>query len=411
MNAFYKLYCRIYQKIFWVATHLLDFSEPKIISGENSLLTLPAKIKELGLNSVLVVTDDVLYKLGMLNGLFGALDKEGVKYTCFHDTVPNPTIDNIEAALVQYKENGHQGIIAFGGGSSMDCAKGVGARVARPKKSVPQMKGLLKVGKKIPLLFAVPTTAGTGSECTLAAVICNSKTHEKYPLNDPHLIPKYAILDPVVTKDLPPHITSTTGQDALTHAVEAFIGHSNTRKTYKFAIDATKLIFANLKKAYDEPHNMEARNNMQIAAYKAGVAFTRAYVGNVHAIAHTFGGFYGVPHGLANAVILPYLLDYYGVKAEKRLAILAKAVGLKGKTNEELAKKFIQAIRDDNKYMKIPETLTPAKDADIETMITRAMSEANPLYPVPRIMGRNEMRHMYKIVGGQEKAGGYNKLV
>lgn len=409
MNAFKKLYCRIYQKVFWVACHFLNFREPKLITGENSLLTLPKKIKELGLESVMIVTDEGLFSLGLLNGLFKALEDEGIKYTCYHKTVPNPTIDNIEEALKEYKDNGHQALIAFGGGSSMDCAKGVGARIARPNKTIPQMKGVLKVGKKLPLLFAVPTTAGTGSECTLAAVICNSETHEKYAINDPHLIPAYAVLDPVVTMNLPKHITSTTGQDALTHAVEAYIGHENTIKTKKNAIEATKLIFDNLKKAYDEPHNMEARNNMQIAAYKAGLAFTRAYVGNVHAIAHTFGGMYQVPHGLANAVILPYLLEYYGKTAEKRLARLAKEVGLQGANNEELAKAFIQAIRDDNKYMQIPDTLQPAKEEDLDTMIERAMAEANPLYPVPRIMGKEEFRHMYHVVGGVEQSKGYYK--
>jgi len=401
MNIFYKGFCRIYQGIFWVACHFLNFSEPKLIKGENSLLTVPKKLRELGKGSVMVITDEVLFKLGMLDNLFKALEDEGIKYTCYNKTVPNPTIDNIEEALQQYKDNKHEALIAFGGGSSMDCAKGVGARLARPNKKIPQMKGVLKVGKKLPLLIAVPTTAGTGSECTLAAVITNSLTHEKYAINDPHLIPKYAVLDPIVTKDLPKHITSTTGMDALTHAVEAFIGSENTVKTKRMAIHATKLIFDNIKVAYDEPHNMEARNNMQIAAYEAGVAFTRAYVGNVHAIAHTFGGFYRVPHGLANAVILPHILEYYGKHSYKKLAKLAKVVGIEGKGKEELAKKFVQAIRYYNTYMQIPEYLEPYKDEDLETMITRAMAEANPLYPVPVIMGRKEFREMYKKVTGQ----------
>lgn len=404
MNFFKKVYCRSFQKIMWVACHFLDFSEPKLIKGENCLNELPKTIKENGISSVLVVTDEVLYNLGLLNGLFDALNNNGVKYTCYNKTVPNPTIDNIEEALIQYHENKHQAVIAFGGGSSMDCAKGICARVAKPKMPVPKMKGVIKLGFcKTPLLYAIPTTAGTGSECTLAAVITNSKTHEKYAINDPHLIPDYAVLDPVVTKDLPKHITSTTGMDALTHAVEAFIGSANTKKTKRMAIHATKLIFENIKKAYDEPHNMEARNNMQIAAYEAGVAFTRAYVGNVHAIAHTFGGFYRVPHGLANAVILPLMLDFYGEKSWKKLAILAREVGLKGNNDEELAKEFIKQIKEYNKYMNIQEFLEPYKDEDLETMITRALSEANPLYPVPVIMDRDSMRHMYRVVTGQEK--------
>lgn len=398
MNIFYKIYCRIYQKIVYLASYLLNFDEPEIITGENCLLKLPKKIKELKITTVLIVTDEVLYNLGLLDGLFAALEKEGIKYSCYNKTVPNPTIDNIEEAYAQYKEASCQALIAFGGGSPMDCAKGVGARVVNPKKSIPQMKGLLKVGRKLPILFAVPTTAGTGSEATLAAVVTNSKTKEKYAINDPHLIPDYAVLDPLLTVKLPAFVTATTGMDALTHAVEAFIGHSNTSKTKKMAIEATKLIFANIKVAYDEPDNIEARNNMQIAAYKAGVAFTRAYVGYVHAIAHTFGGFYHTAHGHANAVILPYVLDYYGSSVWKSLAILAREIGLDGASDEELANKFIRSIREYNEYMKIPKYLEPYKDEDLETMVERALAEGNPLYPVPKLMGREEMRTMYKIV-------------
>ncbi len=404
MNVFYKAYCRVFQKIIYVASYFLNFSEPEVVAGENSVLKLASLVKQKEIESVLIVTDGVLFDLGMIDPLCQELDKEGVKYSVYSKVVPNPTIDNIEEAYSQYLKNKHQAIIAFGGGSPMDCAKGVGARVVNPNKAIPQMKGLLKVRHKLPLLFAVPTTAGTGSETTLAAVITNSKTHEKYAINDSHLIPAYAILDPLVTVKLPPHITSTTGMDALTHAVEAFIGHSNTKKTYTRAIEATKLIFDNIKVAYDEPTNLKARNNMQIAAYKAGVAFTRAYVGNVHAIAHTLGGFYQVPHGLANAVILPYVLDFYGAKVYKRLAILAREVNLVGKDDEECAKKFIQAIRDYNEYMKIPAKILAKdgsqliQDKDFETMIDRAQAEANPLYPVPVIMDREDMRKIYKII-------------
>lgn len=398
MSGMYKFYCRVYQGVFRIATNFLDFSEPEIIKGENCIESLPKFIQDKGWDSVLIVTDSVLYKLGMIDTLSKKMDEAGLKYSIYSKTVPNPTIDNIEEALAQYKENKHNVIVAFGGGSAMDCAKGVGARAVNPNKTIPQMKGVLKVGHKLPPLFAIPTTAGTGSETTIAAVVTNSKTHEKYAVNDPHLTPRYAVLDPVVTVKLPPHITSTTGMDALTHAVEAYIGHSNTAKTRAKAINATKLIFANIKVAYDEPNNMVARNNMQIAAYDAGVAFTRAYVGNVHAIAHTLGGFYQVPHGLANAVILPYVLDYYGSTAYKPLAELAREVNITGSTDEELAKKFIAAIREYNAYMKIPTQIEGIKDEDIDTMITRALSEANPLYPVPKIMNREDMRKIYKAI-------------
>jgi len=279
----YNVYCRTYQTIFKVASGFLPWREPKLLEGEGSIGKLPQEISQRGIKSVLLVTDKGIASLGLMNGLCAGLENAGIQYAIYDKTVPNPTIDNIEEALKLYKENNCQGIIAFGGGSPMDCAKGVGARVANPHKTIPQMKGLLKVRKKIPPLFAIPTTAGTGSEATVAAVITNSATHEKYPVNDLVLIPHVAVLDPTLTVGLPPHITSTTGMDALTHAVEAYIGRSNTDQTRELSRKAIKLIFENIEEAYANGTNLTARYNMQKAAYYAGVAFTRAYVGYVHA--------------------------------------------------------------------------------------------------------------------------------
>ena len=254
---------------------------------------------------MMIVTDKGLTGLNLLDGLYEGLKADGIDYVVYDKTQPNPSIDNIEEVRKLYLDNGCQGFIAFGGGSPMDCAKGAAARVVCPNKTVQKMRGQLKIRKKLPPFFAVPTTAGTGSETTLAAVVTDTKTHEKYALNDPVLRPKYAVLDPELTVGLPPHITSTTGMDALTHAVEAYIGHSNTKDTSEKAEVATKLIFENLEEAYKNGKDLHAREQMLLASHYAGIAFTRAYVGNVHAIAHNLGGFYGVPHGLANAIILP----------------------------------------------------------------------------------------------------------
>lgn len=324
-----------------------------------------------------------------------------MNYFIYDKTVPNPTIDNIEEALQLYRTNSCQGIIAFGGGSPIDCAKGVGARLARPNKTIPQMKGILKVNKKMPPLFAVPTTAGTGSEATLACIVSNSDTQEKYALMDTALIPHFAVLDPLLTVKLPKHITSTTGMDALTHAVEAYIGKSNSKQTRQWSVDAVKLIFENLYEAYSNGENMDARTNMQKAAYLAGMAFTRAYVGNVHAIAHTLSGFYNVPHGLANAVILPHVLDYYGESVHAPLAELADAAGVSepADSTEEKAKKFIQAIKDLNEKMEIPTKVDCILDSDIPLMAKRALQEANPLYPVPRIFLKEDMHTLIRMIG------------
>lgn len=396
MNIFQKAYCRVYQAAMRVGMKLMNFREPKIIEG---LDKLPASVVKEGLTSVLIVTDDVLHnKLHLIDGLKAGLEENNVKYVVYDKTVPNPTISNIEDAFAMYKENACQGIIAFGGGSPMDCAKGVGCRAARPNKTIPQMKGTLKVMKKLPVIFAIPTTSGTGSEATVAAVVSNPETHEKYPINDPVLIPKYAVLDPTLTLGLPKHITSTTGMDALTHAVEAYIGKSNTPKTREWSVKATKLIFENLKAVYDDGSNVKKRKNMQWASFFAGEAFTRAYVGYVHSIAHTLGGQYGVPHGLANAVILPHILDYYGESAYQPLSELANAVGIKGATAEAKAKTFIQAVKDMNAYMDIPTQIKGIKEEDIPQMVERSYKEANPLYPVPKFMGKEEMTAMYKEI-------------
>lgn len=399
--SMYKLYCRSFQKVMQVSTLFLPWREPQLIEGENSLAELPMLIKREGIENVLLVTDKGIAATGLMDGFLEGLRTEGIKFFIYDKTVPNPTIENIEEALQLYKANDCQGLVAFGGGSPIDCAKGVGARLAKPNKTIPQMRGILKVIKKMPPLIAVPTTAGTGSEATLACVVSNSETHEKYALMDTALIPHFAVLDPLLTVKLPKPITSTTGMDALTHAVEAYIGKSNTKQTRQWSIDAVKLIFGNLYEAYANGENLTARKNMQRAAYFGGMAFTRAYVGNVHAIAHTLSGFYNVPHGLANAVILPHVLDYYGESVHKSLAELADAAGVcePSDSTREKATKFIQAIKDLNEKMEIPTKVDCIVDSDIPLMAERAIQEANPLYPVPKILGKGDMERLIRTIG------------
>ena len=299
MNIFKTAYCRIYQKAMKFASNFLNFRAPVLLKGEDSLLKIKDILNENKKQSVLLVSDAFLSFTDYFQELVEDLEKSNIKVSIFNKVIPNPTIGNIEEGLNIYKENKCDAIIAYGGGSPIDCAKGIAARATNPKRPLPKMKGLLKVKHKPAFLIAIPTTAGTGSEATVAAVISNAKTHEKYAINDPKLIPLYAVLDPKLLVSLPGKVTSTTGMDALTHAVEAYIGGSNTKATRKEAKEAVLLIKNNLLKSYQNPTDLEARNNMQIASYKAGLAFTRAYVGYVHAIAHTLGGMYGVPHGLS----------------------------------------------------------------------------------------------------------------
>lgn len=384
-----KAFFRVYQQTFRVAMCVFDWSEPTLLEGPGAIKKLPSFIKSKGLNKVLVVTDKGLMGIHLLDSLFEELEKAGVEYVVYDGTQPNPSIENIEDARALYVDNNCQGVIAFGGGSPMDCAKAAAARVTNPKISVRKMRGVLKLHHKLPPFFAVPTTAGTGSETTLAAVVTDTATHEKNAINDIRLKPRFAVLDPELTVGLPPHITSTTGMDALTHAVEAYIGKSNVKSTEEYAEKATKMIFENIETAYKDGKNIEARDQMLKASFYAGQAFTRAYVGYVHAIAHNLGGQYGVPHGLANAIILPYVLEYYGETAHKRLAKLAEIAGVKTTgSDKEKAETFIEAIKTLNKNMNIPDGFDMVQEKDIPVIVERALKEGNPLYPVPKIMDK-----------------------
>ena len=395
-----KCYYRINQKVLKLGMGFFDWSEPELLEGEGAVLKLPEFIKNKGINKVLVVTDKGLMNLHLLDPLFAELKKQEIAYFIYDGVQPNPTIPNIEECKDVYLNNGCQGIIAFGGGSPMDCAKAAGARVVLPKKSVRKMRGYLKISKKLPPFFAVPTTAGTGSETTLAAVVTDPTTHEKNAICDMHLRPRYAVLDPVLTLGLPPHITSTTGMDALTHAVEAYIGKSNVKSTIKYSEDAVVLIHNNLEKAYNNGKDMEARNNMLKASYLAGNAFTRAFVGYVHAIAHNLGGMYNTPHGLANAVILPYVLEWYGKSVYKPLSKLADLNGITNESMsmEEKAKAYIAEIKRMNKAMNIPEKFDFIKEEDIPTLVKRALKEGNPGYPVPKIMNAKECESVIRSI-------------
>lgn len=392
-----KAYYRTFQKVMKIALFAFDWSEPELLEGPGAIKKLPEFVKSKGFKNVLVVTDKGLTSLHLLDSLYEKLDEAGVKYVVYDGTQPNPTIGNIEDARQMYLDNGCEAVIAFGGGSPMDCAKATAARITNPNISVKKMRGLLKLHRRPATLFAVPTTAGTGSEVTVAAVVSDPETHEKNAINDPRLRPKYAVLDPELTIGLPPHITSTTGMDALTHAVEAYIGKSNVKSTERYAETATKLIFENIEKVYVDGKDIEARDKMLKASFYAGMAFTRAYVGYVHAIAHNLGGFYGIPHGLANAVILPYVLEYFGDTAHERLAKLAVVSGVKTDgTDAEKANAFIDAIKTLNKNMNIPDGFDCIKEEDIPTIVERALKEGNPLYPVPKIMNAADCEAVIK---------------
>lgn len=404
MNPIKAIYCRSVQAVLRAALPVLPYREPQVFHSCGELSTV---FQKENIRRVLIVTDAGIVRSGIAAQLEAVLDEDDISYTVYDQTRPNPTVVNVEQALSLYRRYRCQALIAIGGGSSMDCAKAVGARLARPSTPLGKLKGTLRILRPLPTLIAIPTTAGTGSETTLAAVITDTQAQHKYVMNDFVLIPKYAVLDARLTLSLPPHLTATTGMDALTHAVEAYIGRSTTRQTRQEALEATRLVFANVERAYRNGKDYEARSNMLTAAYRAGIAFSRSYVGYVHAVAHSLGGQYNIPHGLANAVLLPYVLESYGSCIHRKLHDLAVAAGVASPQDEDAgaAAKFIRAIRQLNARMGIPETLEGIRPEDIPVMAAHAEKEANPLYPVPRLMTRDELTFFYEQVAGKECHG------
>ncbi len=395
MHWLKKTYCRVYQAAFHAALPLLPYREPEILPDIAAVAHI---LQQKQNKKVLIVTGPSICKRPYFQTLTYALKQNGIDYAVYSKTSANPTVQNVYEGKALYIEAQCDSLIAFGGGSPIDCAKAIGACIAYPKRELQKLKGNLRVRKRIPLLIAIPTTAGSGSETTLTAVITDEQTHHKYTVNSFPLIPHYAVLDPSVTFTLPQHLTATTGMDALTHAVEVCIGRSTTKHTKEMATNAVKLIFANLETAYQHPTNRKARAAMLQASYLAGCAFSKSYVGYVHAIAHSLGGKYNLAHGFTNAVLLPQLLESYGKAVYRPLSELAIAVGIADTTDtsQHAAEKFISAIRKMNERMQIPAVIHGVSPADIPQMAAHADKEANPLYPVPVLWDQKELMAIYE---------------
>ena len=383
MNLLHLWY-RTYQCVFGLGARLLPWRRPETVTGPGSLARIPALLTKCGTRRPLVAASrrqcaDPAFQQ-MLSRLEG--------YALFSDIQPNPPVSAVEAAAALYRREGCDSLVAVGGGSPMDTAKAAAALLARPDRTLSQLAGLLKVRRPIPPFIAVPTTAGTGSETTIAAVVTGAD-HHKYAVSDLCLIPRCAVLDPLLTVSLPPRTTAETGMDALTHAVEAYLSRFYpTRQTDRLAEEAVVTIFRTLEHACAHGDDVDARQALLTASYQAGAAFTRASVGNVHAIAHTLGGLYGVGHGLANAVLLPVVLRDYGPAAHRKLARLAELVGLTGGTDAEKANAFIDAVLAMNARLGIPTGFSCIREEDLPRMAAWAAAEANPTYPVPVIYDR-----------------------
>ena len=374
---------RVRQAIFSPIQKTQLYMQPRMIKGEHALLDLVDVLKEKHLTHYMIVTTPGFIKRGTLQSFFEALTQNDIQYSIFHDVKPDPEISDVEKLKEMFIKDGCQALIAIGGGSAIDCSKAALACVQMKNLDVKTVLHTGRVSKQLPLLIAVPTTAGTGSEVTAGAVITDPIKKRKYALSHLFLIPKYAVLDASLLTSLPAKMTAYSGMDALTHAIEAYLNCFNNRKTNEYALCAIKSIFQYLVPSFEDGLNMQYRLELLEASYNAGVAISNNYVGYVHAIAHGIGGMYHLQHGMINAIILPIVLEEYGGAVVGKLAKIADVVGITGATDQDKSKQFIQKLKDLNQIFSIPTSIPEIQEEDIHYLATGAEKEGNPTYPTP----------------------------
>ena len=371
---------------------------PELVVGPGTLYDVPKLLRDQDIRCVMIVTTQGFVRRGVIPSFSQDLLAHGITAAVFADVKPDPDIECVEIAAAFYRSHGYEGIVAIGGGSVMDCAKVAGALAVKPNARALDLVGTMKVHATLPYLVAVPTTAGTGSEVTAAAVITDPDRQRKFAVGDISLIPDAAVLDPNLLVGLPANLTAYTGMDALTHAVEAYINRYGSREAREYARRAVEIIFTSLKPSYDDGDDAKLREDMLVASYYAGIAFSNNMVGYVHALAHGIGGLYHVQHGLANAVLLPVVLEEFGEAAEGRLAELGEVIGLGGANDHEVAAAFIAHVRDLAVQMGIPQTIAELREEDIPVLAAGAEAEGNPSYPVPEIWTRRRFEKVLRRV-------------
>ncbi len=382
-----------------VVTRLLPIPQPLLMVGPGASARLGRAISDFGHRKVLIVTDGVVSRLGLMKPLTDALAAGDTPFVIFDAITPDAPIPEVEQGIALFKRKKCDAMIAFGGGSVMDAAKAIGMAAAN-EKAPRDLVGYFK-GIHGPLpIYAVPTTAGTGSEVTVAAVISDPEQGTKLVIKDTRIVPDIAALDPCLMTSLPPAITATTGMDALTHAIEAYLGGWSTAYTDRMALAAVGMIYRYLPIAFRDGSNLLAREKMALAATFAGLAFTRANVGNVHAIAHQLGARYHTPHGLANAIMLPRVLRFYASDEAGRLAVLAVRanVGKEGQDKKRLVREFLKSVEAMNNTLGIPRTLAALREQDIPALAEAACWEADTEYPVPLRMTQSECEKLLREV-------------
>ncbi|EHR0801907.1 TPA: iron-containing alcohol dehydrogenase [Vibrio parahaemolyticus] len=379
---------RSYTKGLKIAAYVLPLPRPTLFSGSGAVSELLEAISDLGFRRLLLVTDEGLVRIGMVGKVLEQTQRLGLQVGVFSEVKPDPTYDQVEDGLRAYNASQSEAILALGGGSAIDCAKVIAARVSN-KRSIKKLSGLFKVWRTPAPLFVIPTTSGTGSEVTIAAVVSDPNTHLKTPLMDPKLVPIMAALDPDLLIGLPAKITADTGIDALTHAVEAYISRNATPETQAYSVAAIKLIFRYLPKAVAQGGDIEARYKMAMASYYAGLAFTKASLGYVHAFAHNLGARYGLPHGMANGLALLPVLKFSLPEIEDELRTLAEKTNINTK-DKPSAEHFLEQIESLYDAIGIEKCTTAIKQDDIEDLVDLILKEAHWNYPVPKFMNSEE---------------------
>ncbi|HII4441225.1 L-threonine dehydrogenase [Clostridium perfringens] len=349
------------------------------LMGADCLKDAGDQVGELGFKKALIVTDKVLGQIGIVKKVTDVLDNKNIEYAIYDETKPNPTVKNVNDGLALLKEKECDFVISLGGGSAHDCAKGI-ALLATNGGEIKDYEGVDKSKKPQLPMVGINTTAGTGSEMTLFAIITDEERHIKMALVDKHLTPIIAVNDPMLMLAMPKSLTAATGMDALTHAVEAYVSTAATPITDACAEKAIELISNYLVNAVENGQDVEARDMMAYAEYLAGMAFNNASLGYVHAMAHQLGGFYNLPHGVCNAILLPHVQEYNKATSASRLAKIAKIMGgnIEGLSDEQGADLCIDMIKSLSQTVGIPEGLgvLGVKESDFETLATNALNDA-----------------------------------
>lgn len=385
------LYYRLRAIVVPILLRIVSRRQPAVVRGEGCAEQLYRQLPMLGFDRALLVTDEVLHSIGAVDGVKQALTGAGVQFAIYDGVRPDPSFEQVQAGVATGREIGATAVVAVGGGSVLDAAKLMSLLSAND--STLEQFAKPKFGRKAGWpLVAIPTTAGTGSEVTPIAVITDPDTHQKTPVADGAMVPVHVALDAGLMRGMPPGITAATGMDALTHAVESFLSKASDDETERLAVSAVRLIFQHLPRAVANGDDMDSRDAMALAAFYAGSAFSRTSVGYAHAIAHQLGRICGTPHGNANAMVLPEVLEAYGDCVHGRLAELSRRAGFNGQGDDALvAGQFIQHIIDLRRTLDLPLLPRGLEPAHIADIVQEADSEAGNLYPVPRYLAMSEI--------------------